>query len=300
MFRGKTCARTLAGAIVGLTLAATAAGAASPTRAGSCGARALLGAGPQLDFVGLTADQHLVRFGECNPSRPRDLGPVAGLSGNDATLVGIDFRVQDGLLYGVGDAGGVYKFADPTSALATRVNQLTVALDPNASAFGVDFNPAADRLRIVSDTGQNLRHNVNAAGTTVADGTLAYLEGTPPAPVASTGAIAVAYTNNDLDPTTSTSLFDLDRDRDQIVLQSPPNGGVLFPTGKLGVDATGPVGFDVSSMRRDGVTVRNAGFATMTVEGTPGFYRIDLLTGAAFRIGTLGADVVDVAAVPES
>lgn len=300
MFRGKTCARTLAGAIVGaivgLTLGTSVAGAASLPRVGSCGARALLGAGPQLDFVGLTADQHLVRFGECNPSRPRDLGPITGLSGNDGALVGIDFRVQDGLLYGVGDGGGVYKFADPGSALATRVNQLSVALDPAATAFGVDFNPAADRLRIVSDTGQNLRHNVNATGTTIADGALAYLEGTPPAPVASTGVVAVAYTNNDLDPSTATSLFDLDRDRDQIVLQSPPNGGVLFPTGKLGVDASGPIGFDVYSTRRDGVTVRNAGFATMTVDGIPAFYRVDLLTGAAVRIGTLGADVVDVAA----
>jgi hypothetical protein len=31
-------------------------------------------------------------------------------------------------------------------------------------SFGVDFNPAADRLRIISDAGQNLAHNVNAGG----------------------------------------------------------------------------------------------------------------------------------------
>jgi hypothetical protein len=281
-----------------LTLVATTdtGHAQSQPRAGSCGARSLLGGGPQLDFVGLTADQHLVLFGECNPSRPRDLGSIIGLSGNDTEIVGIDYRVQDGLLYGVGDAGGVYKFATPGSALATRVNQITVALDPNATSFGVDFNPAADRLRIVSDTGQNLRHNVNAGGTTINDGTLAYLEGTPPAAVPSTGVVAVAYSNNDLDPTTATSLFDIDRDRDQVDLQSPPNNGVLFPTGKLGVDAVGPVGFDVYSTVRDGVTVRNAGFAAMNVEGTPGFYRIDLLTGAAVRIGTLGVNVIDVAA----
>jgi hypothetical protein len=204
--------------------------------------------------------------------------------------------VQDGLLYAVGNGGGIYKFATPGSALATRVNQLSVALDPAATSFGVDFNPAADRLRIVSDTGQNLRHNVNATGTTIADGALNYVEGTPPAPVAATNVVAAAYTNNDLDPATSTSLFDIDGDRDQVVLQSPPNAGVLFPTGKLGVDATGPIGFDVYSTVRDGVTIRNAGFAVLTAEGTPGFYRVDLLTGAAVRIGTLGADVIDVAA----
>ena len=33
---------------------------------------------------------------------------MQGLSGNDTALVGIDFRVQDGKLYGVGNGGGVY------------------------------------------------------------------------------------------------------------------------------------------------------------------------------------------------
>lgn len=292
------CVRLLAGAIVGLTLGATAATAAAGplARVGSCGARSLFGSGPQLRFVGLTADQRLVSFGECNPSRPRDLGPVTGLSGNDTELVGIDYRVQNGLLYGVGNGGGVYRFETPGMALATLVNQLTIPLDPAATAFGVDFNPAADRLRIVSDTGQNLRHNVNEGGTTIADGALNYLEGTPPAPVAATAVTAAAYTNNDLDASTSTSLFDLDGDRDQVVVQSPPNAGVLFPTGKLGVDADGPLGFDVYSTVRDGVTIRNAGFAALTVDGAPNFYRVDLLTGAAIRIGPLGADVTDVAA----
>jgi len=133
-----SCARVLAGTIIGLTMAATAAPAAAAgalPRVGSCGARSLLGGGPQLTFVGLTADQRLLSFGECNPSRPRDLGPVTGLSGNDTELVGIDYRVQDGLLYAVGD-GGVYRFATPGSALATRVNQLSVALDPAATSFG--------------------------------------------------------------------------------------------------------------------------------------------------------------------
>jgi hypothetical protein len=83
------------------------------------------------------------------------------------------------------------------------------------------------------------------------------------------------------------------------VLQSPPNADVLFPTGKLGVDADGPLGFDVHSTVRGGVTVRNAGFAVLTVDGAPGFYRVDLLTGAAVRIGPLGADVTDVAAPVE-
>lgn len=137
---------------------------------------------------------------------------------------------------------------------------------------------------------------MSATGTTIADGALNYVEGMPPAPVAATNVVAAAYTNNDLDAATATSLFDVDGNRDQVVLQSPLNAGVLFPTGKLGVDATGPIGFDIYSTVRNGVTIRNAGFAVLSVEGTPGFYRVDLLTGAAVRIGTLGGNVIGVAA----
>lgn len=304
MSRGTFRSTPVATAALFLTIATAAAALAGPPVAragtvplvGSCGARSFLGGGPQLRFVGLTADGRLVLFGECNPARPRDLGPVTGLTGADSALIGIDYRVQDGLLYGVGNGGGVYKFATPGSTAATFVNQLTVALDPNATSFGVDFNPAADRLRIIADTGQNLRHNVNTGGTTLNDGGLNYIEGTPPAPVPATNVIAAAYTNNDLDPSTATTLFDIDANRDQVVIQSPPNNGVVFATGKLGVDAASPVGLDVYSTLRDGVTVRNAGFAAITADGSTGFYRVDLLTGAAVRIGTLGAGVIDVAA----
>ncbi|WP_404349449.1 DUF4394 domain-containing protein [Phycicoccus jejuensis] len=74
---------------------------------------------------------------------------------------------------------------------ATLVNRLTVALE--GKHFGVDFNPAADRLRVISDTGQNLRHDVNPGGTTIADTPLNVTGATGP----STGVTAAAYTNPD-------------------------------------------------------------------------------------------------------
>ncbi|MEW6268144.1 MAG: DUF4394 domain-containing protein [Thermodesulfobacteriota bacterium] len=279
---------------LGALLATTVA--AQPARAQSCGQRAKLGGGPQLQIVGLTGDGRLVRFGECNPRRPmRELGFVTGLVAPDTRLVGIDFRVQTGALYGVGDAGGVYVFVDPRSPAALKISQLTIPLDPAATAFGVDFNPAADRLRIVSDTGQDLRHNVNEGGTTIADGTLNYLVGTPPAPQTALGVTGAAYTNNDLDPSTATTLLDVDGTMDQVAIQSPPNAGTLFATGKLGVDAGEPIGFDVYSTLQGGVAVRNAGFASLSVGGVRGFYRVDLLSGRAVLIGALGDDVVDIA-----
>jgi hypothetical protein len=57
---------------------------------------------------GLTSDQRLVRFRLIFPQLEQDIGAVSGLQYPDAFLVGIDFRVQDGQLYGVGNGGGVY------------------------------------------------------------------------------------------------------------------------------------------------------------------------------------------------
>lgn len=236
---------------------------------------------------GLTDDQRLVWFRDCQPERVRDIGSVWGFKDADTTLVGMDVRVQDGKLYGVGNAGGVYVI-DTKTAEITRVSQLTVALD--GVSFGVDFNPAADRLRIVSNTGQNLRHNVNAGGTTIADGALNYVAGTP-AP----GITGAAYTNNDLNGTTATTLFDLDTMLDQMAIQAPPNAGSLSATGMLGLDAGSAVGFDIHTTLKDGVAVANRGFAALTSAGPSGFYAVSLLTGRATLIGYFRHAIVDIA-----
>lgn len=57
-----------------------------------------------LRAVGLTIDQQLVSFSVDAPSSTRSAARVRGLDG-DRALVGIDFRVQNGTLYGVGDKG---------------------------------------------------------------------------------------------------------------------------------------------------------------------------------------------------
>jgi len=110
----------------------------------------------------------------------------------------------------------------------------------------VDFNPAGNALRIVSDTGLNLRQPFGAGDaptvTTVVDDPLT-LNGSSTA----TGIVAAAYTNNDLTDTTATMLFDIDTDNDQVLLQLPADSGMLSPTGDLGIGAGSDVGFDIYS-----------------------------------------------------
>jgi hypothetical protein len=249
-----------------------------------------------VNVVGLTDDQRLVRFSSLVPSLAA-LGGVriSGLQG-DATLIGIDYRVQNGLLYGVGNAGGVYT-VDPNDGNAAKVSQLSVALD--GTSFGVDFNPAANRLRVISDTGQNLRHNIDdatgapPAGITVADAVLT----TPPTAGTTSGVTAAGYTNNDLAAATGTTLFDVNTATDTLVVQSPANAGTLAATGRLTVDAGGNAGFDVYSTVRNGTTVDNRALATLRVGGGYALYEVNLLTGEATARGGLpaGISVVDIA-----
>jgi hypothetical protein len=245
----------------------------------------------KLRVIGLTADGRLVRFRVNSPGNARDIGNVTGLTGTDTALVGIDFRVQDGLLYGVGNGGGVYTI-DPTTASATFVNALTVPL--SGTFFGVDFNPAADRLRIVSDTGQNLAHNVNVGGVTAANATLTYTV-PPAAAVPALGITGAAYTNNDLNAATATTLLDIDSTQDQVAIQSPPATGLLVANGKLGVDAAPQVGFDIYTRTIKGVAVSNRGFASLVVFGRAAFYRIRPFTGEAIFLGVFDESIVDIA-----
>ncbi|MFC8278419.1 DUF4394 domain-containing protein [Streptomyces sp. NPDC057271] len=243
-----------------------------------------------LTAIGLTGDQRLVEFDVHKPSKTWSLGRISGLSG-DTEVVGIDFRVQNEKLYGVGDKGGIYTL-DTANAKAVKVSQLTVALA--GTTFGVDFNPAANRLRVISDTGQNLRHNIDDAAaplTTTVDGTLTNPTTPPSTAMGVTGA---AYTNNDLNAATSTTLFDLDTMADRISLQSPANAGTLAPTGSLGVDAGRDAGFDIHYDPAKGM---NHGFAAIGTSGAYRLYAVDLLTGKVTGKGAFPAkyQVTDLA-----
>ncbi len=248
------------------------------------------------DAVGLTTSgSSLVRFDTDRPERSRKPTAIRGLVG-DTTLVGIDRRVQNRKLYGIGNSGGIYTVS-PTSTRALKVGQLTVALD--GTSFGVDFNPAANALRIISNTGQNLRQPFGTTdgptAATVVDGPLTY-PATPTAPATTaSGVTGAAYTNNDLNADTATTLFDLDTNLDQVVIQSPANSGSLAATGKLGVDAGAHVGFDIYSELAAGKTVSVDGYAVITVGSSSGLYSVDLLTGGAYFQGNFRSGVQDIA-----
>ena len=116
-------------------------------------------------------------FHAAQPDRILERRPVTGLAPGER-LVGIDFRVAKGVLYALSQAGRLYTLDIPSGALRP-VGSAPAALALQGTVFGFDFNPAADRIRVVSNMGQNLRLHPDTGA--VVDGDAA-VEGVQPDP----------------------------------------------------------------------------------------------------------------------
>jgi hypothetical protein len=242
---------------------------------------------------GLTTNSTIVTFDSATPGTIRSTGSISGLASGDV-LTGIDFRPADSQLYAIGTSGNVYRLttgAGGSAFTATNLGALSTA--PSGSSFGIDFNPTVDRLRFVSDTNQNLRINTISPPGTIVDTALT-LNGST-----SIDVIGSAYTNS-VFGATGTTLYGLDAFTDALVRSTNANGGLYTNTnlsgqlfGPLGVtfSSTDLLGFDISGFS-------GAGFFSLN----NGFFGVDLNTGAATRIGTVGSGNligISVAPVPE-
>lgn len=256
------------------TGAATSVGAigGNPTLVGiTTSAASLPGGAPAAGTgIGLNGANTLFLFPTSSPGTVTATIPVTGLQGTD-TLLDIDVRPATGMLYGLAGSGRLYTIA-PGTGIATLASTLSVAL--SGSNFAIDFNPVPDRLRIVSDTGQNLRVNVDT-GETIVDGAI-----NP----GGTQLAAIAYINS-VAGATGTGLYYLDAASDGLFLQNPPNAGTLVPIGATGVAFGSPAGFDVLT-----TSGMNSAYAVLTVGGATGLYLIDLLSGAATLVGNVGGN----------
>ena len=225
-------------------------------------------------LIGVTAAGNLVRFSSATPGTIDATVPVTGLQAGE-TILGIDVRPATRQLYALGSTGRIY-IVNQTTGAARLAATLNTAL--NGTAFGVDFNPVPDRLRIVSDADQNLRVNVSD-GVAAVDGALAYAAGDANAGQ-NPNVVGAAYTNNFAGAATTT-LYVIDSNRDVLATQNPPNAGTLNTVGSLGVDTTDVVGFDITNPG-------GAALAVLTVGGVSQLYTINLTTGAATLVGNVG------------
>ncbi len=208
---------------------------------------------------------------------------ITGLSGS---LVGIDVRPADNMLYGLVDDGTLVTIA--MDGKATMKSKLDTML-PKGVMATVDFNPAADRLRVMGNDGTNLRVNVDD-GKVTKDGDHKYADGDMHKGE-KPNIVAGAYTNS-YKGTKETALFSIDGTIGGLIKQAPPNDGVLAAVGKLGVKAD-RAAFDILS---DG----KGGNSAWLMAGDT-LYSVDLATGKAssvMKIEGVSGPVMDIAILP--
>jgi hypothetical protein len=161
------------------------------------------------------------------------------IAGLPARVAGIDVRPADGMLYALAEDGTVATL-DPASGKASVKTKLETMLGKGVAA-SVDFNPVADRLRVIGSDGTSLRANVDD-GKVATDGKLRFKEGD--AHAGKTAMIVAAAYSNAVRGAKTTNLYDIDASG-AYALQAPPNDGVLntLVTGA----AASAVAFDIAT-----------------------------------------------------
>lgn len=201
---------------------------------------------------------------------------------------GIDVRPANGMLYALSGGTQLYTI-DAATGKATAGAKLNSAL-PGSEHAVVDFNPKADRLRLLAADGTNYRVNVET-GEVATDGKVAYAKDFEHGDMMEK-VVAGAYTDS-FAGTEKTELYTIDLSSGMLMLQDPPNDGVQKPVGELakGLDAAA---MDIASDGKGGNT------AYVLANGT--LHTVDLKTGKPTVLGEvadLPDDIVDIAVWPE-
>lgn len=252
---------------------------------------ALVTSGPNLMAFGVNQANELVKFNTRTPGSIDATLAITGLQGGE-NILGLDMRPNGKALYAIGSSSRLYTINKDTGA-ATQVG--AAQFDPllGGMAYGFDFNPVPDRIRVVTadtnlrlhpDTGAVVDADASAANGVTLDGALAYQTGD--ANFGTTPSVAAAaYTNPVFPAPAGTTNYGIDSNLDVLVTQGTaqgvtpavsPNTGKLYTVGALGVNVGDDVHFDINA----------SGDALAVFDQR--LYRINLTSGAATYIGAVG------------
>ena len=225
--------------------------------------------------LGLGADNTLYQFTAQQPGLISN--PVSISLPGSETLLGMDLRPSDGLLYGLGSGGHIYRISLDSTTLGTATLVSTLAADSSDSSspfsglssgvsYCADFDPVApggtvsfpdqNRLRLL---GSDLSNAVIIAD----DGSVT--TGTSLTPSTTTLA-ASAYSNNYRNSVLS-SLFVIHDDKLSVVSQQSSTEGALTTVGSLGFTVSGSAGFDIAGYSNDNILLaaRSTGSGPFTL-----------------------------------
>ena len=247
-----------------------------------CGAAAALLAtlpAQAVTLYGVDEVNNLISFDSAAPGVTLSSVAISGVGGS--SILSMDVRVADGLFYAMTDDSRLY-----TVNPATGVSSLFASVAVTGTNFAFDFNPTNANLRIVSNDNTNYVYNFTTMAL-VPGVNVAYGAG---GPAGDPDIVGAAYTNNDTDATTGTTLFVLDSRNDVLSTQNAATG-VLTLVGPLGVNIGARSSFDITG-------VANQAF----VQSGSTLYTINLTTGALTVAGNTGRTLFALTAaapVPE-
>jgi hypothetical protein len=201
-------------------------------------------------------------------------------------ILGIDVRPSDGQLYALARDGAIATI-DPATGKAVVKSKLE-KLPPEDFQITVDFNPVADKMRIIGADGTNLRADVDS-GKVTEDQTLRFAANDPAA--GRTPAIIAGAYSNSVKGAKETTLYDIDA-LGGLFRQAPPNDGVLNTIATIGVSID-RIGFDI--------VADATGTNTAMLVANGKLYMLDLTTGKVTggrSIAGLPSDVRDIAVLP--
>lgn len=235
------------------------------------------GTAPEVSFSALTSDNRILMYDAQNLASPTASTAITGLASGEM-IVSIDYRPATGQLYALSSASRLYHINENSGA-ATVLGTAPFSPAYSGDNPSLDFNPTVDRVRLVTESGQNLRLHPELGTVVATDGSI-------------NGGMnprigAVAYSNS-FSGTTSTTLFDIDFEEDKLYKQVPPNDGGLEEVGDLGVDFDGIGDMDINPDNSVALAVNRK-------DDESRLYTIDLSTGEAMWVGTFAQPVVSIA-----
>jgi hypothetical protein len=252
---------------------------------------------PRKETVWAVTDAaELISFNAGQPRRVLERKPLVGLPAGEH-LVGIDYRVSRGVLYTLSSGGVLYTIDTASGRLSRLGNAPAIKLE--GKRFGFDFNPVADRIRVVSDSGMNLRLHPETGAVAAADPTLhsgddgARLASLGVAGAAVPSITAAAYTYNKANDKITTN-YAIDAQAGTLVMQGSregvtpavsPNTGRLTTVGALGTGPVDDASFDISDLDNTALAALRS---KDRARGRTQLYLVDLQSGRATAIGTVG------------
>lgn len=264
---------------------------------GACTSVAPPAPAPGEELLGLSAHHELLRFRAGAPQHILERRSINGLTPGDQ-LVGLDYRVARGVLFALAQSGRLYTL-DAATGAANAVGAPDASPRLRGQAWGFDFNPAADRIRVVSDQGHNLRLHPDTGQQVDGDATQPGVQPDPALRYAwgdmhagrTPHIVAAGYTYNQRDDKLTTN-YAIDAALGTLVLQGSregtqpmvsPNTGQLRTVGSLGLGPLDDASFDIADVNNTALLAARTGAHAPTV-----LYRVDLDTGRARALGVVG------------